>query len=349
MIMAAGLGTRLDPLTRYLPKPLLPVLDIPCLQFALDIIQEAGTVERMVANTHHLEKQAISGLESLERGPMRLEISSEQPEILGSGGGPRTAMNHMVGDGEPFFLINGDVILDLDYRALWEVHRELRSRHGVQFTWAILPKTPGETTYGHVEVSNKGLIEGIAAKRRGASTFVGAAVIEPEALQSIPTGQPADFVQSVLKPSIAENKAGAMMLPKETLWVDIGDVGLWASAHRRLVEAWRSGQLPPQWSERLESGLEEVLPGLYAARQLRMADSVPLDGELPDKGFAFAGSVLLNRAQEFIEVEAGPHPVDASLYAELTNNRIHYPFSSDQLGLPQYQGCFGDLQWSLFS
>ncbi len=110
MILAAGLGTRMRPLTLLRAKPVLPVLNRPLLHWTLEHLARHG-VDDVVVNLHHLPDTVSEALEEWPRSAMRLRYSREG-RILGTAGGPR-AVRDLFGD-EPFLLINGDMLFDFD-------------------------------------------------------------------------------------------------------------------------------------------------------------------------------------------------------------------------------------------
>ncbi len=114
LIFAAGFGKRLRPLTDHTPKPLIPIGDTTCLDFAIQHITEAG-IHRIVVNTHHLAEQIhryLSNLSSsdLFRGSNQHPkiILSHEPEILETGGGLVNALPHF-NSKEPILIVNGDI------------------------------------------------------------------------------------------------------------------------------------------------------------------------------------------------------------------------------------------------
>ncbi|MGB7692368.1 MAG: nucleotidyltransferase family protein [Pseudolabrys sp.] len=105
MVLAAGLGTRMRPLTDTMPKPLVKVAGKPLIDHVLDRLAEAG-VEKAVVNVHHFAEQLIGHL--AQRARPRIAISDERGLLLGTGGGVRKALPEL-GEG-PFFHINSDTI-----------------------------------------------------------------------------------------------------------------------------------------------------------------------------------------------------------------------------------------------
>lgn len=105
MILAAGLGTRMGDLTRDMPKPLLPVLERPIIDYVIDRLVGAG-VARIVVNLHH--RGEVLRAHVSERRDAEFVFSDESEEILGTGGGIARALD-LLGP-EPFFCVNGDVL-----------------------------------------------------------------------------------------------------------------------------------------------------------------------------------------------------------------------------------------------
>src|ERR1700676_2273347 len=106
MVLAAGLGTRLRPLTNEIPKPMVPVLDRPVMAHILDLLARHGLEKEVVCNLHYFPDtiRAYFG--------ERLSYIYE-PELLGTAGGVRNCADFLVGDG-PFLVISGDALTDID-------------------------------------------------------------------------------------------------------------------------------------------------------------------------------------------------------------------------------------------
>ncbi len=123
MILAAGLGTRLRPLTERVPKALVPVAGVPMLERVARRLIQAG-VRRLVVNVHHRAEQVRRFLDERDGFGIQVRVSHERGELpLETGGGLLAAASLFEGD-EPFFLHNVDVISDLDLGALYDAHAE---------------------------------------------------------------------------------------------------------------------------------------------------------------------------------------------------------------------------------
>ena len=105
MVLAAGLGTRMRPLTDSIPKPLVKISGKPLIDHVLDRLDEAG-VERAVVNVHHMADQIQKHL--ADRRRPKIVISDERGQLLGTGGGVKKALPEL--DDAPFFHVNSDTI-----------------------------------------------------------------------------------------------------------------------------------------------------------------------------------------------------------------------------------------------
>ena len=117
MILAAGRGTRLAPLTDEIPKALVPVQGVPMLEQVARRLLDAG-VDELVVNVHHLGRKVIDFLRERENFHVRLHVSDERDHLLDTGGGLAAAGEWRRGDG-PFFLHNVDVLSDLDLQGMY--------------------------------------------------------------------------------------------------------------------------------------------------------------------------------------------------------------------------------------
>lgn len=122
MVFAAGLGSRLRPLTDMIPKALVPINGMPLLEHVLLKIKGAG-IQDVVVNVHHFSQQIIDFLSSKENFGLSIQISDESDELLETGGGLRKALN-LLGEAEPVLLHNVDILSNLDLSHLMASHCE---------------------------------------------------------------------------------------------------------------------------------------------------------------------------------------------------------------------------------
>ena len=124
MILAAGLGTRLKPLTDKIPKALLMINDKPLLFYIINKLKQAG-VNEIILNVHHHAEQIIDFLKENNHFNISVEISNEE-DLLDTGGGLKKA-GYFFDDGNPFLLHNVDVISSIDLTEMINHHNNQRN------------------------------------------------------------------------------------------------------------------------------------------------------------------------------------------------------------------------------
>ena len=118
MIFAAGLGTRLKPLTDHMPKALVPVAGKPMLEHVIGKLKSAG-FDEIVINVHHFADQIIDFLKEKDNFGIRIWISNESEELLDTGGGIKKAAPYF---DEPFLVHNADILSNIDLKAMYNYH-----------------------------------------------------------------------------------------------------------------------------------------------------------------------------------------------------------------------------------
>jgi NDP-sugar pyrophosphorylase family protein len=228
MVLAAGLGSRMRPLTLLRAKPVLPVLNRPLLHWTMERLARAG-VTHVVVNRHHLPQTVTAVLGSGRRFGLVVRYSDE-PSLLGTGGGPRAARD-LLGDA-PFLLVNGDVLFDFDLRTLLAAHRGC----GARATLALRPN-PVPYAYSPVVADRTGRILSIAgrplAARGVVSMFASVHVLDPSLLDRLPPGA-SDSVLDLYVPLLAEG-AHLQGVRIRGAWYDFGRPSLYRDAQLRLL------------------------------------------------------------------------------------------------------------------
>jgi len=120
MIFAAGLGTRLKPITDSIPKALVPINGKPLLQLIIEKLKKSG-FDEIIVNVHHFPDQIIDFLKANNNFGIRIEVSDERNQLLDTGGGIRKA-KHFFDDGQPFLVHNVDILSDVDLQELFQHH-----------------------------------------------------------------------------------------------------------------------------------------------------------------------------------------------------------------------------------
>lgn len=128
MIFAAGLGTRLRPLTDKMPKALVPLAGKTLLQWQIDRLRAVG-ISDIVVNVHHLPDMIIDAVRQNQGWGCRVQISDERDALLETGGGLRKARTLLEGD-EPILVCNVDILSNIDLQALMTAYENLSSLQG---------------------------------------------------------------------------------------------------------------------------------------------------------------------------------------------------------------------------
>ena len=209
VIMAGGLGTRLHPLTEETPKPMLPVGDRPLMEIIIQQLRDAG-IKRVNVTTHH-EPEKISNHfgDGQNFGVEITYVYEDRP--LGTAGG----LGLMEPPRETLLVINGDILTQMDFRAMLAYHRE----HGAELTIAMR-QYELQLPYGVIEC------EGIAVRRLTEKPLLnfyvnaGVYLLEPAAHRYIPNGEPFDMTDLIQ--CLLEKRQKVISFPIREYWLDIG-------------------------------------------------------------------------------------------------------------------------------
>ncbi|MBI3021815.1 MAG: nucleotidyltransferase family protein [Candidatus Omnitrophica bacterium] len=210
VVMAGGLGSRLHPLTEELPKPMLPIGNRPLLEIIIAQLREAG-IRRVQVTTHHKPEKIEEHFgDGKDFGINLSYVAEDRP--LGTAG----ALGLLGVPKETTLVMNGDILTQVDFRAMLVYHRE----YGADLTMAVRQydlKVP----YGVVECEDS-VVRSLSEKPTvGFFVNAGIYLLEPPVYQFIPNGQPFDMtelIQCLLK-------AGRMVVsfPVREYWLDIGE------------------------------------------------------------------------------------------------------------------------------
>src|ERR1700722_7818865 len=257
MVLAAGLGTRLRPLTYEITKPMVPVLDRPVMEHILDLLSRHG-FDEVIANLHYFPDSIKEYFG--ERISYRVE-----EELLGTAGGVRACADFF-GD-EPFLVISGDALTDIDLRAFVARHRETG---GIA---SLAVKEVRDTREDGVVLHDRaGRITGFQEKPAPEEALshlgnCGIYIFEPRIFDYFPDRPFVDWAKDV-SPTLLENDVPFYIREVREYWSDVGSL-----AHLRLgtFDALR-GEL------HLQMGGEEVRPGVTAGSPL--PEDIDLEGDV---------------------------------------------------------------------
>ncbi len=221
MILSAGLGTRLRPLTERWPKPAMPFLGQPLFRYHLAVLARAG-VSAVGINTHHLpEVMAKTAEEACARLGLPLTVVHE-PIIQGTGGGIR-GLQAFLSDA-PFVVMNGDILFSVDLKPVVEAHVASKAAA----TLVLLPMPEGER-YAAVETNSSHFVRRIAGIGPGGIGlspwhFTGVHVMSPDVFDFMSASGPEDINRDVYPRMLQRGLTvrGHVLSPAEVYWSDLG-------------------------------------------------------------------------------------------------------------------------------
>ena len=252
MILAAGLGTRMRPLTDHCPKPLLPLLLQPMLDHILAQLPRHG-IHDVIINLHHHADQLVQWLGDGSRWGVHLSLSFE-PDILGTAGALKRVAPLL--QDAPFLVLNADVMIDMDLQALWHWHCQRQA-----LVTMVLRPDPAAHSYGAVIVDADDRVRLINGRPSSHGTVTGqetmfacVQVVDPQVLERIP---PDCFITTTadVYPALIEHNAAVYGYLYTGYWMDIGAPERYLQAHRDLLD----GVLGDSWVHRLPVGSRVVL------------------------------------------------------------------------------------------
>ena len=230
MILAAGAGTRLKPLTSRLPKPMLPIIEKPVIEFIVELLAKYDVKEIMV-NVSHLAGVLQSYMRSGYRFGVRIGYSFEGhfengqlvPEPVGSAGGLKKIQEKSGFFDETFIVLCGDAIVDFDIAKAYEFHKASNSMA------TIISKeveTKKVSNYGIIVSDSSGRVESFQEKppidkARSNLANTGIYIFEPEVFDYIPSKQFFDIGGELL-PLLVQKKERVFSLDTKIEWYDIG-------------------------------------------------------------------------------------------------------------------------------
>ena len=239
LVLAGGEGTRLRPLTYTTPKPVMPLAGRPFLSFMLDWVRSHG-VDEVILSCGFMSDDVKHVLGDIYDG-MRLRYVVEE-EPLGTAGPVRLALDADLLD-ERLFILNGDVLTDMDLTAELAAHE----KSGARVTLALYP-VEDTASYGVVPTRPDGSVEAFLEKSAGPAPTnrinAGAYVVEREVIKTaVPAGRAVSFEREVFPSLVGEGLYG---FPSAGYWIDIGTPERYLEATWDLLAGRVASTLPPR-------------------------------------------------------------------------------------------------------
>ncbi|MEH1998576.1 MAG: NDP-sugar synthase [Nostoc sp.] len=279
MILAAGKGTRVRPITYTIPKPMIPILQKPVMEFLLELLRRHG-FDQIMVNVSHLAEEIENYFRDGQRFGVEIAYSFEgkiddegklEGEAIGSAGGMRRIQDFSPFFDDTFVVLCGDALIDLDLTAAVKWHKA----KGAIATIITKPVPKEEvSSYGVVVTDEDGRVKAFQEKpstEEALSTNIntGIYIFEPEVFNYIPSGVEYD-IGGQLFPKLVEIKAPFYAIPMDFEWVDIGKVpDYWRAIRGVLLGEIKNVQIPGH----------EVAPGIYTGLNVAVNwDKVDITG-----------------------------------------------------------------------
>jgi mannose-1-phosphate guanylyltransferase len=289
MILAAGCGRRMLPLTQFWAKPALPVLNRPLIHWTLERLARQG-VKEVIVNLHHLPSTLTR---VVGRGtPFGLEVTySRERKLLGTGGGPRRVRDFF-GDA-PFLLVNGDVVFDFDLAKLVARHRA----RGALATLALRPN-PDPRVYGAVVTAADGRVRSLAGLPRREpgriSLFTGVQILDPALLEELPEG-PSDIVRDLYARVV--ERGLVLGVQARGAWYDFGTPQLYLASQLDMLSSRSLTDPSAVLGEGARISRSVVGGGTRIARGAYVTGSILWEGVRVGEGARIEGSILAHGAR----------------------------------------------------
>jgi mannose-1-phosphate guanylyltransferase/phosphomannomutase len=238
VIMAGGFGTRLRPLTTHLPKPMVPVGNLPIMEHTVRLLHRHGFTELLVL-LYFLPETITAHFGDGSRWGARITYFTPTAD-LGTAGAVKFAAGSL---NEPFLVISGDILTDFDLGAAVAFHRERKSQATM-----VLTRVESPLQYGIVITDEEGRITRFLEKPSWAEVFsdtinTGIYVLEPAALNAIPPQREYDFGKDLF-PSLLSQGQPLYGYVARGYWRDVGDLVEYRLAHLDLFQGRFSAEIP---------------------------------------------------------------------------------------------------------
>lgn len=253
ILIAGGFGTRLKPVTDTCPKPALPIMGKPFLEYQLDLLRKIG-VKRVIFSLHHLADQIMEIFQDGSQYDMEFFYAVEN-EPLGTGGGIKNCEPFMNDD--RILIFNGDVLTDIDLNDVINFHDSRNAAITI-----VMTPVEDPTQYGVIFTKPDGQIEQFIEKpekEKATQNTINAGIYiyEREVLDEIPTGQNYS-VERGLYPKMLSKNMPLFGYATDAYWLDIGTPEKFMKAHWDLMDG----------KVNLEVGGLNVKPGIWTSRDL---------------------------------------------------------------------------------
>lgn len=239
MILAAGVGSRLDPLTRNIPKPLVPIVNKPVMEHIVEMLAKNGIKDIMV-NLHYLGEQIQEHFGDGSKWGVRIQYSPED-RLWGDAGSVKKCESFF--DEDTFVVVGGDDLADVDLRRLVRFHQEKKALATIGLS---LVDDPSE--YGIALLNDRGRITRFLEKPKGEVIFsnsanTGVYIFDRHIFELIPKATQYGFGNNLF-PLLLQQKARFYGYLTSSYWKDVGSLRQYQEAHRDALSGRVEIKLP---------------------------------------------------------------------------------------------------------
>lgn len=228
LILAGGFATRLRPLSCSKPKLLFPIVGVPLIDSMARWLGSAGIDQIILAVNHLSDRLKISIGDRLEG----LKVSFSVEETPLGTGGPISLAAKLLRDDEPFIVVNGDIVTDIDLKAMVALHNQEKSDATIALVSTAYP-----SAYGSVTTDSSGMVQRFVEKSedRSRSNLVNAGVyvFSSKLIDTIPGGRPSSLERDIF-PQLAKNRK-MQAWTHNGIWYDIGRIPEYIKANKELL------------------------------------------------------------------------------------------------------------------
>lgn len=230
LILSAGVGSRLDPLTRLVAKPVVPLAGRTLIERGIGWLTAAGVTD-VVINLHHRPETIAAVVGDGSGLGVRVRYSWERT-ILGSAGGPRHALPLI--DADTFLIVNGDTLVDFDLEPMIAQHQT----RGAEVTVAVVPN-PRPDHYHGMALDEDNRVTGFVLKTEGRPSwhFVGVQIARASVFASLPDNVAAETVTGIYRELVATRPGALQGFRATTTFLDVGTPRDYHDTARRLADS----------------------------------------------------------------------------------------------------------------
>jgi len=264
LILIGGMGTRLRPLTCETPKPLLPIVNRPFLEYQLRLLKKYGIKDVVLCvgyMSHEFEKYFVDG----KKYGMNIKYMHEQ-HPLGTGGALKNAEKYI---DSTTVILNGDILTDIDLKSMIKFHKDKKSKVTIGLT-----RVKDPTVFGLIETDKNGKIERFLEKPSWDEVTcntinTGVYIFEPEVMGYIPEGINYS-VERGLFPNLLRDGVGIYGYTYKGYWMDIGTIDKYLQANYDMMMCNIDFTLPGKM----------VQDNLWVGKKLKWGKNIELTGKL---------------------------------------------------------------------